>query len=75
MILQEMCKRNFGWNDNISQAFTQEWSQWLENLPRITQLTVNRCINLRDFGQIVMYSQIDFLMLVNVAMTQSLLDS
>lgn len=32
-MLQEMCKRKVGWDDDISQAFSQEWLKWLVNLP------------------------------------------
>jgi len=50
LLLQELCKRNLGWDEAIPHSFSEQWSKWLEDLQRMSEFRVDRCIKPRDFG-------------------------
>ena len=52
-ILQDLCRREIGWDDSIPGDEAERWSAWLEGLPQLTQLTVDRCLRPPDFGCVV----------------------
>ena len=37
LLLQELCKRNLGWDDAISHSFSEQWFNWLEDLQRMSE--------------------------------------
>ena len=49
LLLQQLCKRNLGWDYAISHSFSEQWSNWLEDLQRMSEFKVDRCIKPRDF--------------------------
>ncbi|XP_062422203.1 uncharacterized protein LOC119220568 [Pungitius pungitius] len=51
LLLQELCRRNFGWDDAIPHFFSKQWSNWLEDLQRVSKFQADRCIKPRDFGE------------------------
>ncbi|XP_062414254.1 uncharacterized protein LOC119220564 [Pungitius pungitius] len=51
LLLQELCRRNFGWDDAIPHFFSKQWSNWLEDLQRVSTFQADRCIKPRDFGE------------------------
>ena len=38
-----------GWDDAIPHSFSEQWSNWLEDLLRMSEFKVDRCIKPRDF--------------------------
>ena len=42
-ILHDMCRRKLGWDDQIPQDALQRWQNWLEMLPKLEEIVVNRC--------------------------------
>ncbi|XP_059184653.1 uncharacterized protein LOC131967729 [Centropristis striata] len=50
LLLQELCRRNLGWDEAISPSFSKQWSDWLEDLQKVAEFKVERCIRPRDFG-------------------------
>ncbi len=50
LMLQELCRRNLKWNEQISPSFSKQWSDWLSDLQRMSAFTVERCIKPHDFG-------------------------
>ena len=51
MIVQELCRRNVGWDMPAPVDVIPRWLKWLEQLPVVEQIKVNRCIN--PFGACV----------------------
>ncbi|KAK0136650.1 hypothetical protein N1851_027153 [Merluccius polli] len=50
LILQDLCRRSIGWDDQIATTVTQ-WIKWLKNLERVTAFAMDRCLKPLDFGQ------------------------
>ena len=50
LLLQELCRRNLGWDEAIPNSFAEQWSDWLEGLQRVAEFKVDCCIKPRDFG-------------------------
>ncbi len=40
LILQDLCRRNLGWDEKITADLLKRWEAWLEELPKLEQLTV-----------------------------------
>ena len=51
ILLQELCRRRCGWDDNIPEDIEHQWTRWLNELERMTSFNIQRCIKPRDFGQ------------------------
>lgn len=50
VMLQELCQRRCGWDDNIPADISHQWRRWLQNLKGLTAFRVERCIKPKDFG-------------------------
>ncbi len=53
VLLQELCRRNFGWDDNLPSDVQQHWTRWLEELVKLAEFKVKRCLKPKDFGPLV----------------------
>ena len=55
IILQDLCCRQIGWDDGLSDTDIQVWEQWLGSLEDLKNITVPRCVKPKslEFGQIV----------------------
>ncbi|XP_032416531.1 uncharacterized protein LOC116718567 isoform X6 [Xiphophorus hellerii] len=36
-LLQELCRRNLGWDDAVHHHFSKQWTDWLDDLKRISK--------------------------------------
>jgi hypothetical protein len=52
LIMQDLCRKNLGWDDEIPKEDLSRWQDWLKELPKLEQLAVKRCFQPRDFGEI-----------------------
>ncbi|KAK3754633.1 hypothetical protein QZH41_014920, partial [Actinostola sp. cb2023] len=52
-ILQDLCRQGFGWDDPVPEREQERWNQWLEELPKLKELEVNRCLKPKSFGEVV----------------------
>lgn len=50
LLLQELCRRNVKWDEVIPPALSNQWSEWLQDLQKMDEFKVERCIKPRDFG-------------------------
>lgn len=50
LLLQELCRRNLEWDEVIPHAFSKQWSEWLQDLQKMDEFKVERCIKPIDFG-------------------------
>ena len=52
-ILQDLCREdNIDWDDPVPDSYIQRWSDWLQQLPLLEQVHIDRCIKPPDFGTI-----------------------
>ena len=52
LIMQDLCRKNLGWDDEISEEDRSRWQSWLDELPKLEKLAVKRCFRPCDFGEI-----------------------
>ena len=52
LIMQDLCRKNLGWDDDISEDDLSGWRSWLEELPKLENLAVKRCFRPCDFDEI-----------------------
>nr|XP_057925588.1 uncharacterized protein LOC131127575 isoform X1 [Doryrhamphus excisus]XP_057925589.1 uncharacterized protein LOC131127575 isoform X1 [Doryrhamphus excisus] len=50
LLLQELCRRNLGWDEAIMEFSRKKWSNWLEDLQKVAEFEVDRCFKPREFG-------------------------
>ena len=51
VMLQELCRRRCGRDDNIPADISHQWTGWLEDLKKLASFKVERCIRPKHFGQ------------------------
>ncbi|XP_049918294.1 uncharacterized protein LOC126401218, partial [Epinephelus moara] len=51
LILQDLCRRSNGWDDQIPSAPQQQWMKLLQDLEKVTTFSIHRCLKPPDFGQ------------------------
>jgi len=51
-LLQDLCRQNLGWDDPIPAEYLARWRKWLDELPKLENLKVNRCFKPNDFGKV-----------------------
>jgi hypothetical protein len=51
LIMQDLCRKNLGWDDDISEEDLSRWQSWLDELPKLEKLAVKR-FRPCDFGEI-----------------------
>jgi hypothetical protein len=52
ILLQDLCRRNIEWDTVLSGKDLLTWKTWLNNLPKLENLTVPRCLIPSDFGEV-----------------------
>lgn len=53
ILLQDLCRKNLGWDDRIPEKDLQRWTSWLEELPKLEQFSVERCFKLSNLADVV----------------------
>ena len=53
LIMQEAGRLNTGWDEPIPQPLQQQWMAWMNSMPQLTKVALNRCITPKDFGPTV----------------------
>ena len=49
-ILQELCRIQLSWDEEIPEVYRLQWDQWLKTIPDISRFTIPRCYVPRTFG-------------------------
>lgn len=52
-LLQSLCKQKYGWDEEISQADSTVWQEWLKELACLRTISVPRCFKPSGFGAVV----------------------
>ena len=52
LLLQDLCRKKLGWDTEIAEQDRIQWFLWLEDLPKLENLQVDRCFKLKNFAEI-----------------------
>lgn len=52
MLMQQLCKERFAWDDEIPEQLGRKWTTWLQELHQLSDVSVNRCMKPVDFGPV-----------------------
>ena len=52
LILQELCRKKLGWDDEIPEEDQERWQIWLKELPKLEELAIDRCFKPTNFSKI-----------------------
>ncbi|XP_033109301.1 uncharacterized protein LOC117110650 [Anneissia japonica] len=44
MLLQDICTQGLGWDQEVSSQDLSRWTHWLEELPQLRNVSINRCL-------------------------------
>lgn len=50
LLLQELCRMNIGWDEEIPKSLNDKWVKWKDDLGQITNFKVSRCVKPKYFG-------------------------
>ena len=53
-MLRDLCEEGLNWDNQISLAYHMRWRAWLEELPKLQQFGVDRCIQPKEFGDVLL---------------------
>ena len=53
LLLQDLCRKGLGWDDEIPNNHLARWRTWLRDLSKLSQITVERCIKPTNSGGMV----------------------
>jgi Pao retrotransposon peptidase len=52
-LLQELCRKNIGWDDKIPDAEFRAWQSWQQDHLRIQELKIDRCLQTCEFSETI----------------------
>ena len=50
VLLQELCRLDFGWDETVPNETLVKWRVWLHDLPNLKLVSWLRCLKPKDFG-------------------------
>nr|XP_021335998.1 uncharacterized protein LOC110440142 [Danio rerio] len=50
LLLRDLCKQGYGWDDEIDDKRADQWVKWLEDLSQISNVKFKRCLKPEKFG-------------------------
>ncbi len=50
-IVQELCRRNFGWDEVIPTDLVHQWNNWLSELIKLSDFSIDRCLKPQGFEE------------------------
>ena len=51
LVFQALSRKNIGCDDLIGEAEKIQWRRWLDDLPKLQEVQVDRCFRPREFGE------------------------
>ena len=52
MLLQELCRQDYGWDEQIPDEKLLRWRSWVGNLSNLEQVNLPRCFKPKGFGDL-----------------------
>ena len=53
LILQDLCRKKYQWDEPIPPHYLTLWESWLQELPKLENLVIDRCFKPPNFGKVV----------------------
>ena len=53
LLLQDLCRKGLGWDDEIPSSYLSRWRVLLSSVPKLSEFSVDRCSKPPDFERIV----------------------
>ena len=50
LFLQTLSRKSLGWDDPLDEADKGQWKRWLDDLPKLQEIQVDRCFKPKEFG-------------------------
>ncbi|XP_039509456.1 uncharacterized protein LOC120464180 [Pimephales promelas] len=50
LLLRDMCKQGYGWDEQIEGKRADQWVKWLEDLNHLSDFQIKRCVKPEKFG-------------------------
>lgn len=50
LLLKDLCKEQYGWDENIGEKHAEVWKRWIEDVSHLSNFHVRRCLKPTDFG-------------------------
>ena len=44
LLLQDLCRRGLGWDDEVPDLHLTRWRAWVDDLPKISGIAIERCV-------------------------------
>ena len=51
-VLQDTCKQDYGWDEEIPEEKLVRWREWLNDLPKLKNVTMPRSVKPPEFGEL-----------------------
>ena len=51
LFLQDLCRKKLGWDNVIVEQGRVQWLRWLEDLPKLQVIQIERCFKPKDFAE------------------------
>ena len=52
LLLQMLSRKRLGWDDTLEETDKEQWKRWLDDLPKLHQIQVDRCFKPKGFGEV-----------------------
>ena len=52
LLLQTLSGKRLGWNDTLEETNKEQWKRWLDDLPKLHQIQVDRSFKPKGFGEV-----------------------
>ena len=52
LLLQTLSRKRLGWDDPLEEADKEQWKRWLDDLPKLQEIQVDRCFKPKEFGEV-----------------------
>ena len=52
LLLQTLSRKRLGWNDKLEETNKEQWKHWLDDLPKLHQIRVDRSFKPKGFGEV-----------------------
>ena len=52
LLLQDLCRVGFSWDEELTTNYVTEWKKWINSLTDLNQLKVPRCYKPTEFGTV-----------------------
>ena len=52
LLLQTLSRKRLGWDDTLEETDKKQWKRWLDDLPKLQQIQVNRCFKPKGSAEV-----------------------